>query len=374
MNTSITIKEVSSKREIKEFIELPFKIYKNNHYWVPYFKKEEMKNLDKKYNPAYDSSDAAFWIAMKGNTCVGRIGAIVNHLYNQKVNEKVGRFSRAEFIDDSEVSSKLFEVAEKWLQDKGMTKVLGPLGFNNLDKQGVLVEGFQYIASVGSVYHHEYYHHHFEKLGYNKEIDWIEFRLKISEIPEKALRLNEVIKKRFGLHVIPVVSRQDIQKYAESIFDLINDSFDELPFVSPFTREMIEFYVKKYFGILNPKFIKLIANNENQIVAFIIGLPDISNAMQKTKGVLFPFGFLHVMNAMRNPKGLELLLTGINPKLQGQGVSALLITELQKEIIKHKITDVETTGIFETNNKVIEHWKNYEHIQHKRKRCYVKVF
>jgi len=370
---TINIKEVSTNKEMKEFIKLPFKIYKNNPYWVPYIKKDELRSIDKNYNPAFDTCDAKFWIALKDNKCVGRIGAIINYLYNEKVNEKIGRISRAEFIDDNEVSDKLFEIAEKWLKEKGMTKVLGPLGFNNLDNQGVLVEGFEHIATVGSVYHHKYYHQHFERLGYSKEIDWIEFRLKISDIPEKALRLNEIVKTRLGIKVLPLQNRQDIAKHAKSIFNLINSAFEELPFVSPFTKKMIDFYVKKYFQTLNPKFIKLVVNEDMQVVAFVVGLPDITKAMQKSKGSLFPFGFLHIINALKKPKGLELLLTGVDPKLQKMGVSAILITELQKELIKYKITDVETTGIFETNNKVIEHWKNYEHIQHKRKRCYGKL-
>ena len=254
-----------------------------------------------------------------------------------------------------------------------MTKVLGPLGFNNLDNQGMLIEGFDYLAAVGSVYHMPYYKKHLELLGYEKEIDWIEFRLKITEVPAKALRLNEIIQKRFGVKMIHFKSKKELQPYTPKIFSLLNDAFDELPFVSPFPPELIEFYANKYASLLAPKFVKVIENQDKELVAFIISLPTISQALQKTKGKLFPFGIFHIMRALKNPTEFELLLTGINPKLQGQGISAILITELQKEMLKTEGRWVETTGIFETNHKAIEHWKNYEHLQHKRKRCFKKT-
>ena len=370
--SEIQIIEVTTPALIKTFAHFPFTVYKNNPYWVPYIIADEIKALGRDTNPAYAFCDAAFWLAYRNDKCVGRIGAIINTLYNEKVGEPIGRFSRAEFIDDKTVSKALFETAETWLKNKGMKKILGPLGFNNLDNQGMLVEGFDHLAAVGSVYHMPYYKDHVESLGYKKEIDWVEFRLKINEVPEKALRLNEVIQKRFGVKVISFSSKKEMQPYTSQIFNLLNDAFDELPFVSPFPQDLIDFYAKKYANFLVPGFVKVVVNEENELVAFIISLPTISKALQKAKGKLFPFGFIHIMRALKKPAEYELLLTGINPKLQGQGISALLITELQKEMLKHKGRWVETTGIFETNNKAIEHWKNYEHLQHKRKRCFRK--
>jgi hypothetical protein len=373
MMDDIRIIEVSSSSQIKTFATLPFRIYKDNPNWVPYIIADEIKAIRKETNPSYKFCDATFWLAYKGDECVGRIGAIINRLYNEKVGEAVGRFSRAEFINDPQVSSALFMTAENWLKERRMTKVLGPLGFNNLDNQGMLVEGFDHLAAVGSVYHLPYYHKHVEAMGYEKEIDWIEFRLKISDIPEKALRLNEVIQKRFGVKILSFNSKKELKPYTPRIFDILNDSFADLPFVSPFPPDLIEFYTKKYQNFLVPRFVKVIVNEENKVVAFIVSLPTISRALQKAGGKLFPFGFLHLARALKKPAEFELLLTGINPRLQGQGLSALLITELQKEMLKTDAKWVETTGIFETNHKAIEHWKNYEHLQHKRKRCYRKV-
>jgi hypothetical protein len=370
--SDIRIIEVTTPSLIKTFARFPFVIYKNNPNWVPYIISDEIKAIGKDTNPAYKFCDATFWLAYKDNKCVGRIGAIINTLYNKKMDEQIGRFSRAEFVDDYSVSKALFETAEKWLKNKGMTKILGPLGFNNLDSQGMLVEGFEHLAAVGSVYHMQYYKSHVEALGYEKEIDWVEFRLKITDVPEKALRLNEVIQKRFGVKVLSFTTKKEMQPYTPQIFNLLNEAFDELPFVSPFPPDLIEFYAKKYASLLVPRFVKVVVNQENQLVAFIVSLPTISKALQKANGKFFPFGFFHIMRALKNPAEFELLLTGINPKLQGQGISALLITELQKEMLKTDGRWVETTGIFETNNKAIEHWKNYEHLQHKRKRCFRK--
>jgi hypothetical protein len=368
----LQIVEVSTAKHLKDFVKLPFDIYRNNPCWVPFIISDELKTLKKETNPAYSFCEAAFWLCYRGSECVGRIGAIINTLYNEKVGEAVGRFSRAEFIDDEDVSSSLFATAEQWLRDKGMTRLLGPLGFNNLDNQGMLVEGFDHLAALGSVYHMPYYHKHVEKLGYEKEIDWVEFRLKITDVPEKALRLNDVIQKRFGVRVLSFRTKKELRDFTPQIFRLLNDAFEELPFVSPFPPELIEFYANKYSGFLVPRFVKIVLNEQNEVVAFIVCLPTISKALRKTRGKLFPFGFLHITKALKNPEEFELILTGINPKLQGQGVSALLITELQKEMLKTEGRWVETTGIFETNHKAIEHWKNYEHIQHKRKRCYRK--
>ncbi len=370
--SDIRIIEVTDSSQYKTFAKLPFRIYKDNPFWVTYIISDEIKTLRRETNPACNFCDAQFWLAFRGNECVGRIGAIINRLYNEKVGEAVGRFSRAEFVDDMEVSRALFTTAETWLKERGMTKVLGPLGFNNLDNQGMLVEGFEYIAAVGSVYHLPYYHKHVEAHGYEKEIDWIEFRLKIGDIPEKALRLNEVIQTRYGVRIKSFSSKREMQPYTEHIFNLLNDAFDELPFVSPFPPDLIRFYSEKYQNFLVPQYVKVIVNEENTVVAFIVSLPTISRALQKAKGKMFPCGFIHLLRALKKPAEFELLLTGINPRLQGQGLSALLITELQKEMLKTDARWVETTGIFESNHKAIEHWKNYEHLQHKRKRCYRK--
>ncbi len=367
----ITVREVISPKEKKQFVDYPYVLYKDNPNWIPPIKSEELKQLNPKTNPAFKFCDAKFWMAWRDGECVGRIAAIINHLYNEKIGRNMGRISRVEFIDDKEVSRLLFETAEDWLRDQEMDAAHGPLGFTNLDNQGLLIEGFDYLPSQASVMHFPYYREHFEALGYEKETDWVEFRLKIEEIPEKALRLADIVKKRNGLEVIHLRSKKQIKQYIHQAFELLNVAFAELPYVAPFTDELIDFVAKKYGSVLQPKYTVMIFK-DGKLIGFIVGLPSLSKALQKARGHLFPFGFRHIMKALKNPEEMDLLLTGVDPHYQKMGLPAILISELQKSMIENGVKWVETTGMFESNVKGATHWKNYEHIQHKRRRCFVK--
>jgi GNAT superfamily N-acetyltransferase len=369
---SITIKQVQTPADYKAFVQFQFNLYKGNKFWVPPIKSDEIKALQKEFNPAFEFCDSAFWIALKDGKVVGRIGAIVNHLYIEKSGEQVGRFTRTEFIDDDEVVNVLFTTAEKWLREKGMTSIQGPLGFTNLDHQGMMIEGHDYLPSAASEYHLPYYAKQLERLGYSKEIDWIEFRLFLKEIPEKAQRLSDMIMQRNKLTVKSFKTSAELKPYAKNLFQLLNVAFDELFSVVTLNDKMIDYYIKRYLMLLNPDFVKLVFDENNQLVGFIIGLPSLSEGLQKAKGKLLPFGWWHIRKALKKPKVVDLMLTGILPEYQGKGVAAILINELQKVMINYGVTDVETTGIFENNTKAIQNWKNYEHIQHKRKRCWVK--
>jgi len=369
----IEIKEVRTGSDRKQFAKLPFRLYKNSPNWVPPIIADEVKSIDPAHNPAYAFGKACFWLAFKEGECVGRIGAIINEKYNEKMQVSIGRISRTEFIDDEEVVSSLFSVAEQWLKSHGMTSVQGPLGFTNLDTQGLLIEGFDHLQSIASVYHLPYYQAHFDRLGYEKEIDWVEFRLTIEAVPEKAAKLAELIRERYKLKILTFTRTSDLKPYVPKVFKLLNAAFEELFSVVAFDDVMIDYYAKKYFDFINPKFVKLIETQEGDLAGFIIGVPSLSKAMQKANGHLFPFGFIPVMKALKHPEEMDIFLTGVDPKLQGTGVPAILINELQKTILEHKIEFVETTGIFETNHKAIQHWKNYKHIQHKRRRCYKKA-
>lgn len=370
---SVEIKEVSSVADYKTFVSFPYQLYKQSHYWVPPLKSDEFAAVFPKNNPFYRYCEAKFWLAYKDNRCVGRIGGIVNRLHNEKTGQKNARFTRLEFIDDKEVSAALIRTAETWARELGMNTIQGPLGFTNLDHQGMLVEGFDHLPSIASEYHLPYYKEHIEALGYAKEIDWLEFRLTITEIPEKALKLNEIIKLRYQMKVLSFKSKKELLPYARKLFDVLNGAFAELFSVVALDEASIEFYIKKYFKALDHELVKLVENKDGELVGFIIGMPSLSQAMQKAKGKLFPFGLFHIIKAMKKPLTMDLVLTGILPEWQGQGVSAILITEQQKTMFEKGIRYVETTGIFETNHKAIQHWKNYEHIQHKRKRCYIKA-
>lgn len=371
---SLTIRKIDAKADLKKFVQLPFDIYKGNAYWVPPIKDEELKSLSPETNPAFKYNTAAFWLAERDGKEVGRVGAIISPASNEKYGEKMCRMTRLEFYDDPEVSAELIRTVEEYALSQGMDGVHGPLGFTNLDHQGMLVEGFDQLPSIASEYHLPYYHKHLEALGYAKEMDWVEFRLKVMDgIPEKAVKINELIKKRYGLSVRTFSSKEELKNAALDVFHLLNTAFADLFSFVSMPDDLLNFYINKYIEVLNPKFVKVVEDKEGKIIGFIVSLPSLSEAMQKAKGKLFPLGFVHITKALKNPKVADLLLTGIHPDWQAQGVSALLITELQQIMIDHGVEWVETTGIIETNEKAINHWKNYEHIQHKRKRCYRKM-
>ncbi len=364
------IKEISTKSKIKEFVNFQFDLYKNNKLWVPPIKADEQKALSKN-NPAYDFCDAKFFLAYDDGKIVGRIGAIINHDYNKKVNKKFGRFNRIEFINDYKVSELLINTVKDWFKKEGIEYIHGPLGFTNLDTQGLLIEGFEHLPSVASVYHLPYYKDHFDKLGFEKENDWIEFRLTVGEAVQlKASRGASLIKKRYGFDVVKFENKSEIQKYGKKVFEILNDAFEELPYVTQFNDKMIDLYSEKYFKVLNPKYIRLV-KKDDELIGFIVGVPSLSEAMQKAKGKLYPFGFTHILKAMKAPKVIDMFLTGVKHEYRSSGVAVILFSELQEEMLNHGINTIETTGIFETNHNVISNWKNYEHIQHKRRRCYV---
>jgi GNAT superfamily N-acetyltransferase len=370
---AIEVKEVTNTKESKDFVNVQFDIYKNNKYWVPPLKKDEAKALQPEFNPAFRFCDAKFWVAYRNGQRVGRIGGIINKRYNEKTNSKIGRFTRTEFVDDPAVSKALIETAENWLKDQGMNEVQGPLGFTNLDHQGMLVEGFDHLPSAASEYHHDYYKEHLVNLGYEKEIDWVEFRLFLEGMPEKAKRGAQIVKKRSNLSVKSFTKSSELQAYGPQLFEILNASFKDLFSVVHLDSEMIKYYIDRYLMLLNPEFVKLVFNEEEELIAFIVGLPSLSEALQKAKGSLFPLGWYHLNKALKNPKVIDLMLTGILPKYQAKGVTAVLFYELHEVMEKYGITEMETTGIFETNQKVIQNWKNYENIQHKRKRCWKKT-
>jgi len=371
---SITIREVITKEDCKQFVDFQFQLYKGSSNWVPPMKVDEVKSLQTSTNPAFKFCDAKFWLAFDGNKCVGRIGAIINKPYIEKVGKKIGRISRLEFIEDKNVLSELLATAENWLKEQGMTEVHGPLGFSNLDTQGMLIEGFDHLQSIASVYHHSYYKDMIESFGYEKEIDWLEFRLTIGETAvNKAGRGAKLIAKRYGIDVMHFTKTSELLPYTNTIFQILNDSFDDLPFVTKFSDEMIAYYREKYIKLLNPEFVKLV-KMKDEIIGFVIGLPSLSKAMKKAGGKLFPFGFWYILQARaaKNNDTMDQMLTGVKTEHQATGAAVILMAELQNVMISKGMKYIETTGIFETNTSAISNWKNYEHIQHKRRRCFVK--
>jgi len=370
---ALTIEAVRTRKHKKDFVNLPFAIYKNTPLWVPPIKSDELKAIDPKYNPAMEYSESEFWVVYRDGKVSGRISAIINVLYNEKTGKKLGRFSRLEFFDDKEVFLLLMDTAIAWIKERGMEYVHGPLGYSNLDNQGLLIEGFEHLPSVASVYHLPYYKVHLDAYGFEKEIDWIEFRLTLGEhATNKARRGAEIIKKRFGFKVVTFADNKQILPYVKPIFKVLNAAFEKLYFVTPFNDKMVEVYTKKYFKLINPKFVRVVTKDD-EVIAFMVAVPSLSEAMQKANGNLFPFGFYYILKAMKKPQVLDFFLAGVLPQYDRAGAAVVLFAEIQEEMHKQGIQYMETTGIFEDNHNVISNWKNYDHIQHKRRRCFIKA-
>ena len=371
----IILKEVNTRGELKKFIKFPFSIYKGNKYWVPPLIFDEIKTLSRDKNPAFDFCEAKYWLAYRGDKIVGRIAGIINNKYNERWSQKSARFGWIDFIDDEEVSKALIDIVVSWAKEKGMSKVHGPLGFTDFDGEGMLIEGFNELSTFGSIYNHPYYPAHMEKLGFEKDADWIEFAVKFDpnvEGPEKVSRIADAVAERNKLHILKVAKAKEMLPYAREIFYLINDAYKDLFGFVELTDKQIDMYVKAYFGFIKPGYVPIILDSNNKVAAFGITMPSLSLAIQKAKGRLLPFGFIHILKAMKNNPDVDLYLTAVRPELQNKGVNAMLMNEMHKVYVKNKIQRVETNRELEENAKIQAQWRFFENRLHKRRRCFKK--
>lgn len=369
----VQIKEVNTRRELKEFIRFPFTLYANNPNWVPPLVQDEIYTLSKDKNPAFEYCEAKCWLAYQGEKVVGRIAGIINHRYIEKWKNRQARFGWIDFIEDIEVAKALTNTVEQWAAANGMDAVHGPLGFCDLDKEGMLIEGFDELSMMITIYNAPYYPEFMEKLGYRKDVDWLEFEIRVpEELPERVLKLNELVWKRLKLKILPAKKSSDFLPYAKEIFYLLNDAYKGLYGVVELSEKQIDAYVKQYFSYVNPDYVRIILNEENQVVAFGIAIPSLALAMQKAKGRVFPFGFLHLLKALKTNDRLDLYLVAVKPELQGKGINALLLADINKSAIKNGIKFAETGPELEENKDVQGLWKYYETRQHKKRRCFIK--
>ncbi|MCK4695800.1 MAG: hypothetical protein KAT74_08560, partial [Candidatus Cloacimonetes bacterium] len=371
----LIIKEVVSKRELKKFISFPHTLYAGHKYWIPLLRFDEMGTLEKHKNPAFSHCEATYWLAYKDRKVVGRIAGIINNRYIEKWNNKYARFGWVDFIDEESVSAALFETVENWAKQKGMEAIHGPLGFTDLDPEGMLIEGFEELGTIATIYNYPYYPKHIERYGYKKDVDWVEFEIKVPDkIPEKIERIAEIVKKKKKLTVVKTKKTKDVLLYAKEIFHVLNQAYEPLYGVVSLTDKQIDKYVKQYLGFIRPDFVSIILDEQKRVAAFGITIPSLSKAFQKAKGRIFPFGFLHILKAMRKNDRIDLFLVAVRQDLQGKGLNSLLFNELNKTYIKNNITKAESNPELESNTKVQAQWRFFEKRQHKRRRCYIKHF
>ncbi len=372
----INIVKVENKRQLDLFIKFPFKLYKDNPYWVPPLISDEKFTLDKKKNPAFEFSDAELWLAYKDGVVVGRIAGIISHSYIEKWGNKYARFGWIDFIDDIEVSKALLETVETWAKENGLVGVHGPLGFCDMDKEGMLIEGFEELGTFITIYNFPYYMKHMEALGYVKDAEWIEIDITLpkDDAAKKISALAQRAKEKYGLSVVPLKKPKDVFPYIKEIFDLLNKGYEHLYGVVPVTDKQVECYVKQFFSFLNVDYICIIKGLDDEIAGIGIIMPSLSKAAQKSKGHLFPTGFIHFLNAIKKNDTLDLYLVAIKPELRSKGVPYVMLDELTQAAIKNGVVRAIASPELETNHAVQSMWKNYETRIHRRRRCYLKLF
>jgi GNAT superfamily N-acetyltransferase len=370
----INIKEVVNNKDLKSFINFPINLYQGNSYWVPNLFSDDMNTLRKDKNPAFEYCDARYWLAYKDGHMVGRIAAILNRRHIEKWGQKYLRFGWMDFIDDPEVSRALLKTVEDWASKEGMTAVHGPLGFTDLDREGMLVEGFEELSTMATYYNFPYYPQHLEKWGYTKDIDWVEYEITVPPKPnENIARIAEISLKRNKLHFLDLKNKKALIPFARDLFRVLEDEYKNLYGVVPLTERQVEAYISQYFGFVTPDFVPMIMDQNNRMVAFGIVMPSLSRALQKSKGQLFPFGFIHLLKALKKNTRADLYLIAVRSEYQGKGVNAILMNKITEVFIKMGITKVETNPELETNANVQGQWKYYEKRMHKRRRIFIKA-
>ena len=362
----IKIKKVENKSELKKFIRFNYEMYKDNPYSVPDLYEDMLNTFDRKKNGAFEFCEDDFFLAYKDEKLVGRVAAFINNKW-------------IDFIDDAEVSEALIKTVEDWGKERGMTNIQGPLGFTDFDAEGMLIEGFDQLSTMATIYNYPYYPQHMERLGFKKDADWVEMKLYMPEdgqVPEKHRRISEMIMKRYNLRIKKYSSRKQLKEdYGQAIFELMNEAYAPLYGFSALSDRQIKQYIDMYLPIIDLNMITLIIDAEDKLVGVGISMPSLAKALQKAKGKLFPFGWYHLAKVLYLKdygKCLDLLLVAVKPEYQNKGVNALLFYDLIPSYAKLGFTYAESNPELELNDKVQAQWDYFQHEVHKRRRSFIK--
>ena len=361
---------------LHQYVQFGIDLYKGNDCFVPPLVLDEVGTLNPDVNPAFDFCEAQSFMAFRNGEPVGRITAIINRAYNEKTGKKQLRFGFVDFIDDDEVADELFAAVENWGRSRGMTEIVGPMGFSDMDREGMLIEGFDETGTMATIYNYPYYPAHMERMGYIKEVDWVEYRITVPDnVPEKHKRIADIVSRKYGLQIKKYTSRSKIKReYGQAIFELINEAYSDLYGFVPLTERQIDFYIKEYIGVLKLNDISLVVDSEGTLVALGISMPSLSNALQKSGGHLFPFGWWHLLQAIRGKTDVvDLLLVAVKPEYQSKGVNALVFNDLISEFNRDGYKFAESNVELEGNENVQKQWEYFERRQHRRRRAFIKA-
>lgn len=373
---AVTVREVTTKKELRRFVDYPNQLYRDVPQFVPAFYGDDLADWNPEKNPAFSYCDAKCWLAYRDGEIVGRIGAILSHKANEKWHTNRMRFSQVDFIDDPAVSSALFAAVEDWAAEKGCTQIHGPLGFCDMDREGMLVEGFDRRSMFITYYNHPYYNDHLERLGYRKDTDWVEFYIKAPtpDSPQgvKLHRIAKHVLRSRKLHVANVQHQWQYPPLVEQVFHLVNEAYSPLYGVVELNERQVKKYKTKFAPLINPHLACFVMDEQERMVAFGVSAPSMATAMQKSRGRLFPAGWARVLHDLRKNDTADMLLIAVKPELQGAGVNAIILDHLIQGAAKMGIHYAETGPQLETNSKILAQWKMFDKEQHKRRRCYIK--
>ncbi|WP_291529490.1 N-acetyltransferase [Bacteroides sp. UBA939] len=375
---AITIKKVSTSKELRQFIRFNYRLYKGNPYSVPDLYDDMLHTLSRKKNAAFEFCEADYFLAYKDNKIVGRIAAIINHRANDTWDKKNVRFGWIDFIDDPEVSDALIRAAEDWGKERGMTHIQGPMGFTDFDAEGMLVEGYDQLSTMATIYNYPYYPQHLERMGFEKEADWVEFKIHVPDsVPDKHKRISDLIQRKYNLKIKKCTSSKELsRKYGQAIFELMNEAYKPLFGYSALSQRQIDQYVKMYLPIIDLRMVPLITDAEDNLIAAGISMPSLSKALQKAHGRLLPFGWYHILKALfmkKRADTLDLLLIAVKPEYQNKGVNALLFSDLIPVARDLGFIFAESNPELELNKKVQAQWEYFKTEQHKRRRAFIKA-
>lgn len=372
----LEIKKIEPTRpNLRRFIEFQNDLYKGNRYYVPPFMMDEIETLSPGKNPAFDFCESEYFMAYRDGKPVGRVAGIINSQVNESTGKKTARFGFLDFVDDKEVSTALMSTVEQWARSKGMDRIIGPLGFTDMDREGLLIEGFEELSTMATNYNYPYYAGHLEALGYAKESDWMEFQMKVPDrIPERFDRIATLVSKKYNLRVLKYTQRKAIkEEYGHALFHLINEAYKNLYQYSQLTERQIDYYIDYYLNLLDLDLVTLIVDDDDKLVGVGISMPSLSRGLQKSGGKLFPFGWTHLLKALKGKNDrVDLLLVAIHPDYQNKGVNAMLFQDLIPQYIRKGYVYAESNPEMETNAKVQSQWEAFEPRQHRRRRSYFK--
>ena len=371
----IEIIKVESKDQEREFVMFPFSLYKGCDYWVPPIISEELESMDKEKNPVFENAEAEFYIAKKDGVTAGRIAAMVNWVEIEEQKKNKLRFGWYDTIDDLEVSKKLLESVIEFGKKRKLEFVDGPVGFSNMDKAGLLIEGYEELNTMITWYHYPYQKEHLKKLGFSKLAEWVEYKIKIfsaEDAPEKVKKFSKIIQQRYELKVLNFKSRKEIIPYVDKMFELLNVTYSNLQTYVTIKQYQIDFYKEKFIKYIHPDFIKCCLDKDHNLIAFLITMPSFSRALKKINGKMGLMGYLRLFKAQLFNDRVSLYLIGVDPKYQSKGVTAVIFNELQNTFNKRGIVEVETNPELVENKAIQAFWKNYESTLHKRRATFTK--